>query len=177
METIVFMTSIITFYLKGEISQEQNFVKFKIPNTILGLIPLGAGCENIPITQISAVGTNFHLKFSYFIIGLITAFIGMSVIKSSIIFGLLMLIIGVLVVICSFQCFLVTDLTSGRVIVISFVIFEKSKAEYAAAQINALVSNRIDDTNVRVHTDREIEDSRDQTDRIVDAINGKGKRF
>ena len=41
MQKIEFMTSLLTFYLKGEISTEQNFLTLKVPNTILTLIPLG----------------------------------------------------------------------------------------------------------------------------------------
>ena len=45
--------------------------------------------------------------------------------------------------------------------VIDFFIFDKKKAELAARQINEMISQRLNDTN-----------SRQQTDRIVDAING-----
>ncbi len=34
MEPIEYMTSLLTFYLKGEIKSEQNFINFKVPNTI-----------------------------------------------------------------------------------------------------------------------------------------------
>ena len=42
MNNITYMTGLLTFYLKGNISADQNFVRLKIPNTILSLIPLGA---------------------------------------------------------------------------------------------------------------------------------------
>ena len=45
MTSIKYMTSLLTFYLKGEIRTEKNFIQFKTPNTILGLIPLGAKTE------------------------------------------------------------------------------------------------------------------------------------
>ena len=45
---------------------------------------------------------------------------------------------------------------------VSFLIFEKAKAELAESQIRQIISDRLDDTNNRV-----------QTDRIVDAINNK----
>ena len=41
MQTVEFITSYLTFYLKGKIQVDKNFVKFEIPNTILKLIPLG----------------------------------------------------------------------------------------------------------------------------------------
>ena len=50
MQPVTYMTSLFTFYLKGEIKSEQNFISFKVPNTILGLIPLGAQTEKFTIS-------------------------------------------------------------------------------------------------------------------------------
>lgn len=162
MEKIRFMTSLLTFYLKGEIGKNENFVMLKIPNTIFGIIPLGAHTESIPINQISLVGSSFHLLVGRLFLGLIAALIGLSVIGSSFIFGIIMILVGVLTVINSFQTVFAIDLTSGRRIVLFFVIFEKSKAGLAEQEINKLISSRMDDTNTR-----------QQTDRVVDAINRK----
>ena len=63
MKTITYMTSLLTFYLKGEISTEKNFLSLKIPNTVLALIPLGAQKHNVPVNQLSAVATSFSLAF------------------------------------------------------------------------------------------------------------------
>ena len=64
MRSIQFMTSLLTFYLKGEISQDDKFIKMKKPNTILALIPLGAKKESVPVSQLASVDSNFklHLK-------------------------------------------------------------------------------------------------------------------
>lgn len=169
MEKINFMTSLLTFYLKGEIGQQDNFIKLKIPNTILGFIPLGSKGENLPINQISMVGTSFHLLIGQFLFGIILVFIGFACMKNSVFSGFIMLAVGVFTVINSFQTILVIDLTSGRSIAMSFVVFEKSKAAQAAHDINKLVSERIDDTNNRKQADRLINDN----DRIVNAINNR----
>ena len=47
MEAIKYMTSLLTFYIKGEITTEQNFLKIKFPNTVLALIPLGSRKYNV----------------------------------------------------------------------------------------------------------------------------------
>lgn len=169
MEKIKFMTSLLTFYLKGEIGQQDNFIKLKIPNTILSFIPLGSHGENLPINQISMVGTSFHLLIGRFLLGIILAFIGLAFMGDSVLYGFIILVIGVLTVINAFQTILVIDLTSGRSIAMSFVVFEKSKAAQAAQDINKLISERIDDTNNRRQTDRLISDN----DRIVNAINNR----
>ncbi len=162
MEKIRFMTSLLTFYLKGEIGKKDNFVTLKIPNTIFGLIPLGAQTENIPINQISLVGTSFHLLVGRLLIGIIAVLIGFSVIGDSFVFGMILLLLGIFTALNAFQTVFAVDLTSGRSIYLSFVIFEKSKAGLAEQEINKLISARIDDTNTR-----------QQTDRVVDAINRK----
>ena len=61
MEKITFMTSLLTFYLKGVISRDKNFIKFRIPNTILGLIPLGSSKKTVAVNQIASVDTDFRL--------------------------------------------------------------------------------------------------------------------
>lgn len=146
MQKIEFMTSLLTFYLKGEISTEQNFLTLKVPNTILTLIPLGRKNDTIPVTQISSVSTDFKLLFKDFLIGFI------------------LLLIGVAMVINSFQTVLTIRTTSGEIKSASILIFEKSKAEQAASMINHIIGSRLDDTNNRVQGDR-------QTDRMVEAIN------
>ena len=173
METIKFMTSLLTFYLKGEIKQEQNFIRLKCPNTILTFIPLGSHKESIPINQIASVETSFKLIFKNFIVGVIAAIIGLALLGSSPLAGLLVLALGALIVINSFQTVLVLNTTSGSALFVFFLIFEKSKSEQAADQINRLISNRLDDTNNRQQTDRMIQHSDMMTERIVDAINKK----
>lgn len=146
MENIQFMTSLLTFYLKGEIKHEQNFVKFKTPNTILSLIPLGARNESIPINQISSVETNFKVLGKNLVIGLILAFWGFGkIFGTSFIGGLLWLLIGAGMVINSFQTVLSVGQTSGKEKLVFFLIFEKEKAELAERQINSLIASRLDE--------------------------------
>lgn len=180
MEKITFRSSIIAFYIKGEISAEQNFVRFKIPNR-LGLIPLGSNDERIPITQISLVRMTHSISllwFSVFAFVTLMTFVNffLSVFNEMPFFrsalSALLLLLSIAMLVCSFRKCLDIDLTSGRVMRITFIIFEWHKARLAADLINDLISNRIDDTNVRIHTDRSIGDNREQTDRIVDAIKG-----
>ena len=164
MEPITFITSFLTFYLKGEIAGDQNFIKLKIPNTFLTFIPLGAQKATVPVNQIASVDTNFKLNFKALLIGVIVAFIGLAAFGDSILLGLILTIWGVLVVLNSFMTALIINTTSGEAKLVFFIICEKAKAELAAKRINKLVSGRMNDTNVREHTER-------STDRIVDAIN------
>lgn len=160
MEPIRYVTSLLTFYLKGEIAAEQNFIRFKEPNTILGLIPLGAKKENIPVTQIASVQSNMRVKFLKLVVGVIVSFFALSLFKDSFLGGLIILLIGLNVVLDAFEIDLDISTTSGQMKSIDFFIFDKSKADLAVDQINSIIANRLSDTN-----------NREQTDRIVDAIN------
>ena len=162
MQPVQYMTSLLTFYLKGEIQQEQNFVNLKTPNTVLGLIPLGAQKDSIPVSQLSSVESNFKLNFGSLIIGAIIALLGLGMIAESFIASLIIMLAGVNAAITAFETVLTIKTTSGDAKDISFLIFEKQKAELAEKQIKQIVSDRLDDTNNRV-----------QTDRIVEAINNK----
>lgn len=165
METITFITSFLTFYLKGEIKQDKNFLKFKIPNTILTLIPLGAHKKNIAINQIASVNTDFRLLFKNMLIGIVEVIIALACFGSSVLAGLIFLVLGGLTILNSMQTTLIVTLTSGEILPVYFIIFEKAKAEQAEEAINNMISARLDDTNTK-----------DQTDRIVDAINNKKKK-
>lgn len=162
MNTINYMTSLLTFYLKGEIKSEQNFIVIKTPNTIFKLIPLGKREEKYIINQIASTTTNFNIKIGSLIGGLFLALLAFSFVNISIIFVVIMLLIGINTIIGAFDVKLVISMTSGQFRVINFLVFEKSKAKLAEMQINNMITGRLDDTNTR-----------QQTDRIIDAINNK----
>ena len=162
MQPIQYMTSLLTFYLKGEIRQEQNFVNLKKPNTILSLIPLGAKKDSLPVSQLSSVESNFKLHFGSLVLGAIIAVVGLSMIADSFFAALILTLIGANNAIAAFETVLTIKTTAGDAKDVSFLVFEKAKAELAEKQIRQIISERMDDTNNRV-----------QTDRIVDAINNK----
>ncbi len=163
MKTITFMTSLLTFYLKGEIKHEKNFIKLKIPNTFLTLIPLGANKSSVAINQIASVSTDFRLDFKHFLFGLVLAIIGFALMSKSFVIALVFLLFGAGVIINSMPTVLTITETSGKSTYLFFLIFEKAKAYEAEDAINLLISQRLDDTNVRQHTEN-------QTNQLVDAI-------
>ena len=164
-QTIYFITSFLTFYLRGEIRQQQNYISFKIPNTILTLIPLGAKQETIPINQIASVGTDFHLNFKDFLAGIVEIILAIwlnNEMDTPTFLCILLLLFGVFTILSAFKTILTVRTTSGASVYISFLIFEKSKAKQAEQQINYFIFNRLDDTN-----------NRQQTDRIIDVMKNR----
>lgn len=67
MESLKFMIVLPVFYIRGEITAEQNFLKISVPNTVLGFIPFGSSRFNIPVAQISSVASTFQFNIRTFI--------------------------------------------------------------------------------------------------------------
>lgn len=166
MKTITYMTGLLTFYLKGEISTDQNFLKLKVPNTILGLIPLGAKKYSIPVQQLASVSSNFDLNFKRFLAGVIICLVALGMFSSSLLLGLILLLWGASTVITSFGIELEVETTGGTEYQVPFLIFEKAKALQAEQLINDMIATRLNDTN-----NRQVAEA--QTSAIVDAINNK----
>ncbi|MGB4985418.1 MAG: hypothetical protein WBO70_06565 [Erysipelotrichaceae bacterium] len=172
MKKFTYMSSLLTFYLKGSVEIETNKVVTEVPNTVLGLIPLGKTKGNIAIDQIAAVDTSFHLDIKGFIIGILFIAFGVYFIKqggfdpSAILVTLIFSGIGLMRCISALETILLIEKTSGAHFGILFVVFEKQKAFEICEIINEKIDDRLKDTNVRVHTT-------ENTDRIIDAINKK----
>ena len=53
-----FSPSVIIFWLKTSIAASSTRVQYRAPNTLFGLIPLGASTKTIPLRNIASVDTN-----------------------------------------------------------------------------------------------------------------------
>lgn len=169
MKTIKYRISLPTAYLKGEVTHEQNFVKLKTPNVLFSLLAIGTKTDVIPVNQIATVTRTFNCIGVILLFGIILMWSGFSVISASKILSLssslapiILILLGVLIIITSFQTVITIKTTSGEALKISVLIFDRSKALEIEDLINQLISNRLDDTN-----------NRQQTDRIVEAITNK----
>ncbi len=158
METISFMTSLLTFYIKGEIKAEANFLKLRTPNTLLTLIPLGSRKNNIPINQIAEASTSFKLLFRHFLAGLIELVVGLATLGNVLLLGLILMLVGVCTIINSFQ---------------TLLIIEKSTAERAADSILAMIASRMDDTNTRMQTEKQMAQNAQLNENLINAINNR----
>lgn len=169
MKTIKYRISLPTAYLKGEVTHEQNFVKLKTPNILFSLLAIGTKTDVIPVNQIATVTRTFNCIGVILLFGIILMWSGFSAMSASKILSLssslasiILILLGVLIIITSFQTVITIKTTSGEALKISVLIFDRSKALEIEDLINQLISNRLDDTN-----------NRQQTDRIVEAITNK----
>lgn len=77
--------------------------------------------------------------------------------KSELVSAIILILLGFAAIINSMPTNFSVSTTSGKVINIKFVVFDANKANYASEEINDLISNRLNDTNVSKQTDRIIE--------------------
>ena len=159
---ISYMSSLLTFYLKGRIQWDADTVGFQIPNTVFGLIPLGKHSQNIAVQQITNVVSDFTVRIGKIIVGIILALISLASFSeilekpvSAILMGVIFLALAASMIIDALEITLIVTQTSGRSLGVDFLIFDKKKAEYAAEQINRMVVERSRDTNMRTHIENQ----------------------
>ncbi len=173
MQPISFITSLLTFYLKGEFNFEQNFIRLKIPNTVLKLIPLGSYKKSIPVDQVSSTNTDFHLDLKSLLFGIVLVIFSYYRFSDSFLSGIVLLLGGIAYIISAFVVTFTITTTSSEVVTLNILIFQKSVAESMQKQIDAIINARLNDTNNRQQTNRSIYANAQQTDRIIEAINNK----
>lgn len=150
MREFKYLSSLFLFYLKGRISIDMNKIITESPNTILKLIPLGKSKQTYTITQVNDASSNFRLNFKAFVIGIILAVIGVTMLKSSTLFGIILLAFGTVHVINAFEVLVTFTMSSGKTAIFNFFVFEKSKADQIVEIINLMVEQRTIDTNNRI---------------------------
>ena len=159
--SIDYMSSLLTFYLKGHIQWDNNMVGFQIPNTILGFIPLGKRAQSIPVQHITNVAANFSVKIGKLLIGVVLGLWGLSCLAhlgdgfGAFLGFVILLALGASFVIDALEVGMSVTQSSGQSLNIDFLIFDKQKAEYAAQQINQMVAERSMDTNVRTNMENQ----------------------
>ena len=154
MKPIRFYTSQLLFFLRGEFSFEREFVNIKYPNTILGIIPLGKSYDTLPVNQIASVRSCFSMKFLQFLLGVFFVVYGIVAAPDSNGASILLSIIGLGVILTSFEVYLSIGLTSSQVKTFSFWVIDKRKADKAVENIRYLIAYRMNYTNNRLQTDR-----------------------
>lgn len=173
-EEYSYITSYLTFYLKGKFGIHNDHVDLVIPNTILGLIPLGSNERSIDVNHIASVACNFKVTILTLLFGLWLALLGFGTLPEYLtgalpgtpLGSLIEGAIGALLFLNSLKTTVTLTLTSSEVITIPLIIFEKSKAKLIRDQISRICAVRTYDTNTRVHTEY-------QTSQIVDALQNR----
>lgn len=80
-----FSPSVIIFWLKTSIAASSTRVQYRAPNTLFGLIPLGASTKTIPLRNIASVDTNTKFNLGSLVWGLFFLFVGFYSIRNQLV--------------------------------------------------------------------------------------------
>ena len=126
MTTIQYVAGLLTFYFKGKISRDDNFVYLSNPNIFLGLFPLRTTKQQFLLNQIVSTSSGFRLIYKDLIISLLELVFGILVCNTTLL-GLILVFISIATFISAFKTTLTIHLSSGKKITICFVVLEKKK--------------------------------------------------
>lgn len=134
-----FSPSVIIFWLKTSIAASSTRVQYRAPNTLFGLIPLGASTKTIPLRNIASVDTNTKFNLGSLVWGLFFLFVGFGMFDSNALAAIVCLLIAV----ANFANVMSATLTfrdpSGGANDITVSILEKDKLMSLAQEIQTRV--------------------------------------
>ena len=90
-----FLVSLVAPYLKGQMMCSSSRFVYKVPNTLLGIIPVGTDENTVPVNSISAVSTSTRFKVGRAILAVIFLIAGLAYIGSSPLGGIILVALGI----------------------------------------------------------------------------------
>lgn len=134
-----FSPSVIIFWLKTSIAASSTRVQYKAPNTLFGLIPLGASTKTIPLRNIASVDTNMRFNLGSLVWGVVFLLIGLGCLDSSVAVALVLILVAAANLANTMSASLVFHDPSGGANTITVSILEKNKLMQLAQEIQKLV--------------------------------------
>ncbi|WP_010632464.1 hypothetical protein [Sporolactobacillus vineae] len=149
-----FSVSLAAFWVKGNIFVDDQFLRVKIPNTILfGLIPAGLQKDSSPLQALSNVYTSSSYKLGRMALGALIFIGGLASFSSMGIGALILLLIGFLI----FGSGILTTFSyerSGVEKKVNLPFFEANHARELSEQVEQAIASFQDSRNVSKSTDR-----------------------
>ena len=141
------------FWIKGKIEVDSRFVNVEIPNTVLGIFPLGKKRDSLPVHTISNLQIDIAIKIKPILIGLFLLFASFAMLGDSVFAGLLFGVISLEIAGSGILTTLTFD-KSGSKQVISVPFFEAKKLEAAQTEIYSLISNSADGRDLGLYFEK-----------------------
>jgi hypothetical protein len=140
-KSVQFTTNLVLAWLKTDFSlTNKRFIGFQ-SNTLFGVFPLGKKEITYPLKNIAGVGVSTKFHFKRFIIGLILAIVGLSMMGNSFLGGLILFLIGALPLLNSFTSTLNVTNNAGQSHFLEMSILEKNKVQDFVNDINVTVAD------------------------------------
>ena len=88
-----FSPSVIIFWLKTSIAASSTRIQYTTPNTLFGLIPLGADTKTIPLRNVASVDTSTKFNLGSLVWGVVFLLIGLGCLDSSVAVALVLILL------------------------------------------------------------------------------------
>lgn len=134
-----FSPSVIIFWLKTSIAASSTRVQYRAPNTLFGLIPLGASTKTIPLRNIASVDTNTKFNLGSLVWGVVFLLIGLGCLDGSVAVALVLILVAAANLANTMSASLVFHDPSGGANTITVSILEKDKLMSLAQEIQSRV--------------------------------------
>lgn len=134
-----FSPSVIIFWLKTSIAASSTRVQYRAPNTLFGLIPLGAATKTIPLRNVASVDTSTKFNLGSLVWGVVFLLIGLGCLDSSVAVALVLILVAAANLANTMSASLVFHDPSGGANTITVSILEKDKLMSLAQEIQSRV--------------------------------------
>lgn len=134
-----FSPSVIIFWLKTSIAASSTRVQYRAPNTLFGLIPLGASTKTIPLRNVASVDTSTKFNLGSLVWGVVFLLIGLGCLDSSVAVALVLILVAAANLANTMSASLVFHDPSGGANTITVSILEKDKLMSLAQEIQSRV--------------------------------------
>ncbi|MDB6660297.1 hypothetical protein ABG933_07090 [Bifidobacterium longum] len=134
-----FSPSVIIFWLKTSIAASSTRVQYRAPNTLFGLIPLGADTKTIPLRNVASVDTSTKFNLGSLVWGVVFLLIGLGCLDSSVAVALVLILVAAANLANTMSASLVFHDPSGGANTITVSILEKDKLMSLAQEIQSRV--------------------------------------
>lgn len=172
-ESDLFAVSLLTPWVKGSITVDNAFIRVNIPNTVLfGLVPAGKNKDSSPLSGVTNVYTSKSYKLGAMFLGILLAIISFALFSTSFLLGLILLVIGVVLVAGGIRTTFTYE-RSGITKIIEFPFFEANHVDELEEQVTTKLQQYQDDRNGRMNTEKEMHQTQQSAQKIVDAVKGK----
>ena len=134
-----FSPSVVIFWLKTSIAASSTRIQYKSPNTLFGLIPLGADTKTIPLRNVASVDTSTKFNLGSLVWGLVWLFVALGCFQASVAIALILQFVAAANLANTMSASLVFRDPSGGANTITVSILEKDKLMQLSQEIQKLV--------------------------------------
>ena len=129
-----FMLSNLLFFLRWQMAVTSKRLVGQVPNTVLGIIPLGSTQVSYPLAAIAGVTSRTRYSALWFLIGAVLLLAGLG--RPNV----LVIVLGVLALLASFRAEISITNSGGGQIGHAVGFFGRSAASTFAQQVNAAIA-------------------------------------